>query len=93
MSTLHGDRRTTVIIVYPKDGPTAHSTQSLLLDLIEGDPPLFVRRYEVEAQWTWIDRIREAWASKGITPRPYAAGTWGPSAAIALTERDGISLH
>jgi glucose-6-phosphate 1-dehydrogenase len=67
--------------------------ERLLLDLIEGDPTLFVRRDEVEAQWTWIDQIRAAWAEKGVTPRPYAAGTWGPSAAIALTERDGISWH
>jgi glucose-6-phosphate 1-dehydrogenase len=67
--------------------------ERLLLDLIEGDPTLFVRRDEVEAQWIWIDRIRAAWAEKGIIPRPYAAGTWGPSAAIALTERDGISWH
>ena len=67
--------------------------ERLLLDLIEGDPTLFVRRDEVEAQWTWIDGIRAAWADRGVTPRPYAAGTWGPSAAIALTERDGISWH
>ena len=67
--------------------------ERLLLDLIEGDPTLFVRRDEVEAQWAWVDRIRAAWAEKGITPRPYAAGNWGPSAAIALTERDGISWH
>jgi glucose-6-phosphate 1-dehydrogenase len=67
--------------------------ERLLLDLIEGDPTLFVRRDEVEAQWAWIDRIRAAWSDKGIRPRPYAAGTWGPSAAIALTERDGISWH
>ena len=67
--------------------------ERLLLDLIEGDPTLFVRRDEVEAQWAWIDRIRAAWAEKGVAPRPYAAGTWGPSAAIALTERDGISWH
>jgi glucose-6-phosphate 1-dehydrogenase len=67
--------------------------ERLLLDLIEGDPTLFVRRDEVEAQWTWIDRIRGAWAEQGITPKPYPAGTWGPSAAIALTERDGISWH
>jgi glucose-6-phosphate 1-dehydrogenase len=67
--------------------------ERLLLDLIEGDPTLFVRRDEVEAQWAWIDRIRAAWAEKGMTPRPYAAGTWGPTAAIALTERDGISWH
>ena len=65
--------------------------ERLLLDLIEGDPTLFVRRDEVEAQWAWIDGIRAAWAEKAVTPRPYAAGTWGPSAAIALTERDGIS--
>src|SRR5438105_13596562 len=67
--------------------------ERLLLDLIEGDPTLFVRRDEVEAQWTWIDRIRAAWAEKGITPRPYSSGTWCPSAAIALAERDGVSWH
>jgi glucose-6-phosphate 1-dehydrogenase len=67
--------------------------ERLLLDLIEGDPTLFVRRDEVEAQWTWIDGIRSAWAEQGMIPRPYAAGTWGPTAAIALTERDGISWH
>jgi uncharacterized membrane protein YdfJ with MMPL/SSD domain len=33
VATLHGDQRTTVIIVYPKDGPTTHSTQTLMLDL------------------------------------------------------------
>jgi glucose-6-phosphate 1-dehydrogenase len=67
--------------------------ERLLLDLIEGDPTLFVRRDEVEAQWAWIDGIRAAWADKGMTPRLYAAGTWGPSAAIALTERDGVTWH
>jgi glucose-6-phosphate 1-dehydrogenase len=67
--------------------------ERLLLDLIEGDPTLFVRRDEVEAQWEWIDRIRAAWADRGMKPRPYPAGTWGPSAAIALAERDGISWH
>jgi glucose-6-phosphate 1-dehydrogenase len=67
--------------------------ERLLLDLIEGDPTLFVRRDEVEAQWAWIDGIRAAWADKGMSPRPYAAGKWGPSAAIALTERDGVTWH
>jgi glucose-6-phosphate 1-dehydrogenase len=67
--------------------------ERLLLDLIEGDPTLFVRRDEVEAQWGWVDRIRAAWAERGMTPKPYPAGTWGPTAAIALAERDGISWH
>jgi glucose-6-phosphate 1-dehydrogenase len=67
--------------------------ERLLLDLIEGDQTLFVRRDEVEAQWTWIDAIRAQWAAEGLEPRPYAAGSWGPSSAIALAERDGVSWH
>ena len=49
-----------------------------------------VRRDEVEAQWRWTDAIRAGWAANGTKPKSYAAGTWGPSAAIALTERDGV---
>ena len=67
--------------------------ERLLLDLIDGDPTLFVRRDEVEAQWQWIDGVRAAWETAGLTPKPYGAGSWGPSAAIALTERDGVSWH
>jgi glucose-6-phosphate 1-dehydrogenase len=67
--------------------------ERLLLDLIEGDPTLFVRRDEVEAQWEWIDAIRAGWADNAMTPKPYPAGTWGPPAAIALTERDGVTWH
>jgi glucose-6-phosphate 1-dehydrogenase len=67
--------------------------ERLLLDLIEGRQTLFVRRDEVEAQWTWIDGIRAGWAETGLAARDYAAGNFGPSAAIALTERDGVSWH
>ncbi len=67
--------------------------ERLLLDLIEGKQTLFVRRDEVEAQWQWIDAIRAGWAATGMAPKPYAAGNWGPPAAIALTERDGVSWH
>ncbi|HKX35739.1 MAG TPA: glucose-6-phosphate dehydrogenase, partial [Rhizorhapis sp.] len=67
--------------------------ERLLLDLIDGDPTLFVRRDEVEAQWQWIDGVRAAWNQAGLTPKAYGAGSWGPSAAIALTERDGVHWH
>ena len=67
--------------------------ERLLLDLIEGDPTLFVRRDEVEAQWRWVDAIRELWAENDMKPKSYGSGSWGPSAAIALTERDGVSWH
>ncbi len=67
--------------------------ERLLLDLLEGDQTLFVRRDEVEAQWAWVDRIRAQWQAEGLAPKTYTAGTWGPSAAIALAERDGVSWH
>jgi glucose-6-phosphate 1-dehydrogenase len=65
--------------------------ERLLLDLIEGDPTLFVRRDEVEAQWAWIDAIRAGWVANDVKPKPYPSGSWGPSAGIALTERDGVT--
>jgi glucose-6-phosphate 1-dehydrogenase len=67
--------------------------ERLLLDLIEGDQTLFVRRDEVEAQWQWIDAIRNGWGENGAVPKTYTAGSWGPSAAIALAERDGVTWH
>ncbi len=67
--------------------------ERLLLDLIEGDQTLFVRRDEVEAQWTWVDAIRATWAAHGITPKPYTAGSSGPAASVALTERAGVTWH
>ncbi|MCB1567417.1 MAG: glucose-6-phosphate dehydrogenase, partial [Xanthomonadales bacterium] len=63
--------------------------ERLLLDVVRGNPTLFMRRDEVEAAWRWADPILAAWATGGEAPRPYTAGTWGPSAAVALIERDG----
>ena len=65
--------------------------ERLLLDLIEGDQTLFVRRDEVEAQWQWIDAIRKGWDINDVKPKSYGSGSWGPSAAVALTERDGVT--
>jgi len=67
--------------------------ERLLLDLVEGDPTLFVRRDEVEAQWQWIDGVRAAWAEAGVTPQDYSVGSWGPKAANALMTRDGVNWH
>lgn len=67
--------------------------ERLLLDVVRGNPTLFMRRDEVEAAWRWIDPILAAWEAGSETPRSYAAGTWGPSASVALIERDGRTWH
>ena len=67
--------------------------ERLILDVVRGNQTLFMRRDEVEAAWSWVDPIIEAWTAASDGPRPYTAGTWGPSSAIALTERDGRSWY
>jgi glucose-6-phosphate 1-dehydrogenase len=67
--------------------------ERLLMDVVRGNPRLFMRRDEVEAAWNWIDPIVEAWHNAAEVPRPYPAGSWGPSAAVALIERDGRTWH
>src|SRR5271166_2894897 len=69
--------------------PSADAYERLLMDAIRGNAALFMRRDEVEAAWAFIDPIRAAWAASQEPPRPYAAGTWGPNASVALIERDG----
>ena len=63
--------------------------ERLLLDLLEGDQTLFVRRDEVEAQWQWIDQVRACWAEQSAAPEIYDEGSRGPGAAADLIERDG----
>jgi glucose-6-phosphate 1-dehydrogenase len=67
--------------------------ERLILDVVRGNPTLFMRRDEVEAAWRWAGPILAAWAASNEPPRPYTAGSWGPSAAVALIERDGRTWH
>src|SRR6478736_1144601 len=63
--------------------------ERLLMDVIKGNPTLFMRRDEVEAAWTWTEPVLRRWASTSERPLRYPAGTTGPTAAAMLLERDG----
>ena len=63
--------------------------ERLYLDAIEGNGTLFVRRDETEAAWQWVDAIAGGWRDAGLVPKPYPAGTWGPSASVSLVDRLG----
>jgi glucose-6-phosphate 1-dehydrogenase len=64
--------------------------ERLLLDVIAGRLNLFVRSDEQEEAWRWVEPILEHWRTDPHGPRPYAAGSWGPSAASAMIARDGF---
>ncbi len=67
--------------------------ERLLLDVIDGRLNLFVRSDEQQAAWSWVEPLLAHWASDSQGPRPYAAGSWGPSAASAMIARDGHCWH
>jgi glucose-6-phosphate 1-dehydrogenase len=67
--------------------------ERLLLDAMSGNLTLFVRRDEQEIAWRWIEPILDGWQSASDSPRPYTAGTWGPSASVALLSRDDLTWH
>lgn len=72
---------------------TPEAYERLLLDVIRGNQTLFMRRDELEAAWGWVDPIRNSWDAATDAPQPYVAGTWGPSGAVALIERDGRTWY
>ncbi|MET0614736.1 MAG: glucose-6-phosphate dehydrogenase, partial [Thermoleophilaceae bacterium] len=60
--------------------------ERLIMDAMRGDPTLFTRNDEVEAQWRIIDPILESW-ERGKNPVVhYPAGSEGPK------EADGILM-
>jgi glucose-6-phosphate 1-dehydrogenase len=69
---------------------SANGYERLLLDAMFGDGTLFAHRDGVEATWSLITPILEAWAKDPIRDLPnYAAGTWGPATADAMLKSDG----
>jgi len=74
-------------------GRNPDAYERLLMDVVRGNPTLFMRRDEVDAAWRWVDPILTAWRSKGDAPKPYTSGTWGPSSSVALIERDGRTWY
>ncbi|AKE92031.1 MULTISPECIES: glucose-6-phosphate dehydrogenase [Rhodococcus] len=75
------------------DRPSPDAYERLLMDVVRGDPTLFMRRDEVETAWAWVEPILQTWDRTGRVPRRYPAGTSGPTDAITLIERDGRAWY
>lgn len=56
----------------------------LIADALNGDQTFFNDPPEIEAQWKFIDAL----TAPRIIPVPYLPGSWGPSAAEELLNRD-----
>jgi glucose-6-phosphate 1-dehydrogenase len=72
------------------NGATPEAYERLLLDVMAGDPTLFMRRDAVEASWRWLTPILERWREQADQPIPaYPAGEWGPPEADRLIQSTG----
>ncbi len=68
----------------------AEAYERLLLDCMLGDATLFARSDSMEASWSLVDPILDAWQARPPEGIPlYAAGSWGPKEADELPRRDG----
>jgi len=68
---------------FPK-AQIADAYERLILDAIRGDASLFARGDEVEAAWSLLTPILEAWKERPNDVQPYFTGTWGPDRAANL---------
>jgi glucose-6-phosphate 1-dehydrogenase len=67
--------------------------ERLLLDVMLGDPTLFIRSDEVMEAWRIVDPILQAWADDDAPILRYRAGTWGPSEANGLLASEHDEWH
>jgi glucose-6-phosphate 1-dehydrogenase len=64
--------------------------ERLLLDALQGDASLFLRRDGIERSWEIMDPILRGWDSDDAPPLEiYERGSWGPEGSAKLLAADG----
>jgi glucose-6-phosphate 1-dehydrogenase len=66
------------------EGTTPEAYERLILDAMLGDSTLFTRGDEVEASWSFITPIHQAWLENRSPLFFYPAGSWGPEESRRL---------
>jgi len=70
---------------YKQGIPEAY--EALLLDVLEGDPTLFMRADQVDNAWKVVMPILNAWEKHPAKQLYfYKAGTWGPKEALRIVK-------
>jgi glucose-6-phosphate 1-dehydrogenase len=72
------------------DAAPSTGYETLIYDCMIGDPMLFQRAIDIEAGWSVVDPILQAWGEAGERDLcTYPAGSDGPKAADSLLSRAG----
>lgn len=62
--------------------------EALILDVIEGDHTHFLRADEVNWAWQVVDPVLKRWSTERDFIQTYPAGSWGPTEANRLFDRE-----
>lgn len=71
-----------------QDDETIDSYETLMLNLMEGDPSQYLHISEVEAQWKLVDPIVKAWSADKSPLHQYAAGSRDPIESSVIFESE-----
>lgn len=63
--------------------------ERLLLDVMVGDPTLFIRADEIDQSWQVVQPLIDGFPLGEVPIRFYEAGTWGPESADELLATEG----
>jgi glucose-6-phosphate 1-dehydrogenase len=82
-TTLNGPDRRAEVHELRLQASAAQRTPyaNLLLNMLRGDPTLFIRGDETEESWRIIDPVMNAWAADAVPMQEYPAGTAAPGPA------------
>ncbi|MBR6440393.1 MAG: glucose-6-phosphate dehydrogenase [Aeriscardovia sp.] len=72
---------------FAEGSPEAY--ENLVMDAMLGKSSLFPSEEETELSWKITDELEGFWRREPSTLEFYEAGSWGPSSAERLMERDG----
>jgi glucose-6-phosphate 1-dehydrogenase len=82
-TTLNGPEQTAEIrqLEARSTPPRFTAYAHLILEMLHGDPMLFIRGDEAEESWRIIDPVMQAWSAEQVPIQDYAAGTAPPGPA------------
>lgn len=73
--------------LYENNSPESY--ERLMADALRNDQTLFTSWEEIEASWSFVDKISDVWQKEAPIFPNYAPGTWGPPPADELLTRNG----
>ncbi|BEP28180.1 glucose-6-phosphate dehydrogenase [Helicovermis profundi] len=72
------------------DMKSPEAYEKLIIDAISGDQSLYARWDEVEAAWSFVDKISKTCLDRSRLLKKYKSSTWGPKEAELMMKKNDL---